>query len=254
MNPAIGQLLELQRIDRQIATLRAELEGLPRRLRDADARLNAARAAVAAAKDAQTASLKERKKLELDAEQWRERARKYRDQSGAVKTNEAYKALQHEIANAEAEVGAAEDRQLEHMMRSEQLDRDLRAAEDSLKEADRAVATERADLQGQQKQRERELQESLAAREQALAPLEENVRDRYARIARRHPGSALSEARNEQCLGCGMRVLPYIFQEVRRADEGVLHFCETCGRILYFVESAAPPAEDTANSASGSPR
>lgn len=249
MNTTIGQLLELQRMDRTIARLRAELEGFPGRLREADTRLASARAAVAAAKEAQAASLKERKKFELDAEQWRERARKYRDQSGAVKTNEAYKALLHEIANAEAEVAKAEDRQLEHMMGAEQGERELRAAEQALREAERDVAAERAELEGQQAARQNELQEARAERERALAPVPETPRELYARVARKHPGSALSEVRNEQCLGCGMRVLPYIYQEVRRADEDQLHCCETCGRILYFVEAAEPPGESAANSA-----
>ncbi len=96
MHPAIPHLIELQRIDHQIAVLRGELEAFPKRIREADAKLNGARTGVATAKEAHTNSQKERKKFELDVEQWKDRARKYRDQSGAVKTNEAYKALQHE--------------------------------------------------------------------------------------------------------------------------------------------------------------
>src|SRR5260370_23915764 len=104
MHPAIPHLLELQRVDHQIAALRAELEGFPKRIREADVKLNGARAEVAAAKEAHARFVAERKKYEFEAQQWKDRARKYRDQSGAVKTNEAFRALQHEIANAEAEV------------------------------------------------------------------------------------------------------------------------------------------------------
>src|SRR6202035_2116070 len=106
MHPAIPRLLDLQTVDHHIAALRADLETFPKRVR----------AAVVAAKEAHVNGLKERKKFELDVDQWKERARKYRDQSGAVKTNESYKALQHEISNAEAEMAKAEDRQLEIMM------------------------------------------------------------------------------------------------------------------------------------------
>ena len=116
MHSAIPHLIELQRVDRRIAGLRSELDAFPKRLRDADAKLNGARAAVAAAKDALVKKQKERRKFELDVQHWKDRAQKYRDQSGAVKTNEAYKALQHEIANAEAEVAKAEDAELEVMM------------------------------------------------------------------------------------------------------------------------------------------
>ena len=128
MHPAIPHLIELQRVDHQIAVLRAELEGFPKRIRDAEIKLGSARAEVAAAKESQSQSLAERKKFEFDVQQWKDRARKYRDQSGAVKTNEAYKALQHEIVNAEAEVTKAEDHQLEIMMAGEEIERRVKLA------------------------------------------------------------------------------------------------------------------------------
>ena len=123
MHSAIPHLIELQRVDHLIASVRAEIEAFPKRVREADAKLSGARAAVAAAKEGLVRSQKERKKFELDVQQWKDRAKKYRDQSGAVKTNEAYKALQHEIANAEAEVAKAEDAQLEVMMTGEEAER-----------------------------------------------------------------------------------------------------------------------------------
>jgi len=36
----------------------------------------------------------------------------------------------------------------------------------------------------------------------------EDLRELYARIAKRHNGTAMAEARDGQCRGCGMRVLP----------------------------------------------
>jgi len=46
MNPAIPQMLELQRLDQTTAALRAELESMPKRLREADVKLNGERARV----------------------------------------------------------------------------------------------------------------------------------------------------------------------------------------------------------------
>src|SRR6266516_2098390 len=149
MHPAIPHLVELQRVDHQISALRAELEAFPKRIREADAKLSGARAEVAAGKEAHGQIIAERKKFEFDAQQWKDRARKYRDQSGAVKTNEAFKALQHEIANAEAEVAKADDRQLEVMMAAEEVERRVKITESRLKEAEQAVATERKEIQAQ---------------------------------------------------------------------------------------------------------
>src|SRR5580698_8987696 len=173
MHSAIPHLIELQRVDHLIAAVRAEFETFPKRVREADAKLNGARAAVGAAKEGLVNSQKERKKFELDVQQWKDRAKKYRDQSGAVKTNEAYKALQHEIANAEAEVGKAEDRQLELMMASEEVEGRMRHADADLKEAEKSVAGDRKDIELQYGAKEKELAASIAEREKAVAPIPE---------------------------------------------------------------------------------
>jgi uncharacterized protein len=236
VHPAIPHLIELQRVDHQIAALRAELETFPKRIREADAKVNDARVELAAAKQTHTQGATERKKLEFDVQQWKDRARKYRDQSGAVKTNESFKALQHEIANAEAEVAKAEDRQLEVMMAGEELDLRVKVAESRLKEAEQAVAAERKEIQAQGAEKKRQLEAVLAERERIIAPVPEDLRELYARIAKRHNGTAMAEARDGQCRGCGMRVLPHILQELRTETNEELYRCESCGLILYTLE------------------
>src|SRR5271163_378946 len=171
MHPAIPRLIELQQVDHQIAALRAELETFPKRTKEADAKLNGARATVAAARESHAKGVAERKKFEFDVQQWKDRAKKYRDQSGAVKTNEAYKALQHEIANAEAEVAKAEDRQLEVMMGSEEIDGRLRHADADLKEAEKSVSLDRRDVEVQYSAKKKELAAALAEREKMAAPI-----------------------------------------------------------------------------------
>ena len=207
-----------------------------------DHKLTDARAAVASAKEAQVNSLKERKKFELDVEQWKERARKYRDQSGSVKTNEAYKALQHEIANAEAEVSKAEDRQLELMMGSEEIDARFRHADADLKEAEKSVAGDRKEIELQYGAKKKELAASIAEREKniAVAPIPDSLLTVYDRLAKRHNGLALAQVKDGQCKGCGLRVLPHTLQLLTQDhDDEEVFRCESCGLILYSLEPLA---------------
>src|SRR5437870_7294331 len=236
MHPAIPHLIELQRVDHQIAMLRAELEGFPKRIREAEAKLGSARAEVTSAKEAHIRVVAERKKFEFEVQQWNDRARKYRDQSGAVKTNEAFKALQHEIANAEAEVAKAEDRQLEVMMAAEETERRVKTAELRLKEAEQAVTAERKEIQAQGTEKKKQLDAATVEREKIIAPVPEDLRELYARIAKRHNGPAMAEARDGQCRGCGMRVLPHILQELATETNEEVFRCESCGLILYTLE------------------
>src|SRR3974390_3108238 len=164
MNPAIPQMLELQRLDQTTGALRTELEGMPKKLREADAKLNGDRAALASAKEALTQALGRRKKLELDVEQWKERAKKYRGQSSSVKTNEAYKALQQEIASAEAEASKGEDRVLEQMMAVEEAERRLKRLETELKESEKTIAAEKREIESRFAEKKKSWEAATAER------------------------------------------------------------------------------------------
>ena len=236
MHHAIPQLLELQRLDQSIASLRSELDVMPKRAREADAKLTGARSAVTAAKEAHTQALTRRKKLELDVEQWKERARKYRSQSSSVKTNEAFKALQQETAHAEAEAAKAEDLVLEQMMTVEDVERRVRRADADLKESENAIAAEKKQLQAEYGEKKKKAEAQAVEREQIAKSVPDDLLDLYTRISRKHLGSALAEAREGQCRACGMRILPHTLQLLKTETDEEVFRCETCGRILYTLE------------------
>ena len=252
MHPAIPHLIELQRVDHQIALLRKELESFPKRLREGEGKLTGARAEIASTKEALAKINTERKKFEFEGQEWKDRVRKYRDQSSAVKTNDAYRALQHEIANAETEIAKAEDRQLEVMMRAEEAERRLKLAEARLKEAEQSLAAEKKTIEAQAGEIKKQLEASTAEREKIVAPVPEDLRDLFGRIAKRHGGTAMAQVREEQCRGCGLRVLPHIVQELRSEASEELYRCESCGLILYSLEPIpyAKPADGSTNAAS----
>jgi predicted nucleic acid-binding Zn-ribbon protein len=63
---------------------------------------------------------------------------------------------------------------------------------------------------------------------------------------------SLAEVRDEKCTACGMRVRPHVFQEMRRANSEEMFHCETCTRILYYIEPVVAPAAASATQASAS--
>lgn len=244
MHPAIGALQELQRFDQTISGLQADLATLPKRLRDAESKLNGAKSAVAAAKDAQVQAISQRKKFEFEVDQWKDRAKKYRSQSASVKTNEAYKALQQEISNADAEASSAEDRVLTQMMAIEDAERQVKHFEADLREADQAVQLEKKQIESQYKDEKKRLEEAIAQRALVAKQVPEDLYELYERVSKKHPGTPLAEVRDNQCRACGMRVLPHTIQLLTYEDNDEVFRCETCGRILYtlqVVTTAAPP-------------
>jgi uncharacterized protein len=252
MHPHLKSLIELQAVDLRLIGIRERLARFPKRLAEVEARVTSARQQVTSAKESLLTGQKERKTYEMDVEQWKEKAKKYRNQSGEVKTNEAYKALLHEIQNAEDEVAKAEDRLLERMVSGEEYDRQVKAAEAAVKEIEAAAGKERQTIQAEYNATQKELTAAEAVRATAIAAVPEDLVDHYERIAKRHGGIALAEIRGEGCGQCGVHIRPHVIQQLQReTNEGFFH-CETCTRILYYADHSAapgPPATSVAASA-----
>ena len=248
MHPHLKSLIELQAVDLRLIGIRERLGQFPRRLAEVEGRVTAAKQQVAAAKEALLTGQKERKTFEMDVEQWKERAKKYRSQSGEVKSNEAYKALLHEIQNAEDEIAKAEDRLLERMVSGEEYDRQVKAAEAKVKEVETVAGKDRQTIQAEYNATQKELTAAEALRAAAMAAVPEDMVDHYERIAKRHGGIALAEIRGEGCGQCGVHIRPHVIQQLQRdGNEGFFH-CETCTRILYYA--AGPGLSATSVSAS----
>jgi predicted nucleic acid-binding Zn-ribbon protein len=250
MRPEIERLVELQELDNRLSDLRTRLEAYPRQIGEIDAHVAAARQRLAAAKESLTASLKDRKKYEMDVDAWKEKARKYRAQSSEVKTNDAYKALLHEIEHAEGEAAGAEDRLLERMVAGEEYERQVKAAEREVAAVDSAAEVSRTQLKSAHDamQKERETKESDRLLKAAEVP--EALLAVYENVARRRHHIGVAAVRDEACSLCGLRVVPHVFQELRRDDCTEIFQCETCTRILYYVEPAPAAAAATAPASS----
>lgn len=247
MQKSLQNLLDLQNLDAQLREVRELLAVFPKKLAEVETRVTSAKVELETSKTAQLQTIRERKKYELDVEQWKERVRKYKDQTAQVKTNEAYKALQHEVQTAEEEIAKAEDRLLGQMVAAEEYDQRVKSSERLLKEVEEVARGQRAKIDSDKAILEKELTQLSAQRAQVVTGIQENLLDHYERIARKHNGVVLAEVREEKCSACGMRIRPHVFQEMRRDSDEMFH-CETCTRILYYVE----PEQSSASAAAGS--
>ena len=166
---------------------------------------------------------------------------KYKGQLMEVKTNKEYQAMQKEMAAAEHDVRAHEDKLLEHMEQAETFAAQLKAAESALKAEQTVVARDQKLLEAERTEIERELARLTAARKEIVAMLPRDALSLFERVAHGRKGVAVAEARDGLCTVCHVRLRPQMFNEVRRNDG--LHQCDSCTRILYFVPAAAPGGE-----------
>src|SRR5438128_465864 len=116
MDADLERLIALQKLDSAAHDAERTLATEPERLSGIETKLETARARVAAAKDQVAENQNARRALEKELAVHQGRLSKFRDQAMAVKTNQEYHAIQHEITFAQTEIKKLEDGMLELMM------------------------------------------------------------------------------------------------------------------------------------------
>jgi predicted nucleic acid-binding Zn-ribbon protein len=153
-----------------------------------------------------------------------------------AKTNEQYRAFQHEIEFCENEIRKCEDRILDLMGESEPLEKNVRAAELALKQERAEVEREKQEARDRTAVDRKALEELQAERKQLESQLSGSTYSQYERIRKARGGVAVSEALDGRCSVCNMALRLQFLQDLKRSDK--LMQCESCGRILYYN----PPA------------
>ena len=149
MHPDLKRAIELQAVDRQIAQLSAEIAYLPRHIQQIENKLAGAQHQLESDRQTLADSQRDRRRLEGEIPLPQQKISKYKDQIYEVKTNEQYKALQHEIEFAEGEIRKIEDTILERMIAAEELEGRVRQAEEQLVGERKAVEKEKAEATAQ---------------------------------------------------------------------------------------------------------
>ena len=239
MHSDLQKLITLQHLDSAAADANKRLAEEPDRLKALDARLDGARQAVATAKERLATNQAARREIEKDVAVHQGRLSKFREQAMAVKTNQEYHAIQHEIAFAQAEIKKREDQILELMLAADDLNAAVKKADAALIAEQKAVDADRQKLTQELSALKAELQQTATERQGVVSGLTPQVLSTFELIAKRRSGIAIAEARDGMCTECHVRLRPQVFNTVRRNEEIVQ--CDSCNRILYFVPLVVAP-------------
>lgn len=232
MLPDLKLAIRLQDIDNRLAELTREIASLPVHIADIEKKMHAHERRLEADRAALSANQKERKKCEGDIQVQEQKVSKLKDQMLLAKTNDQYRAFQHEIDYCQTEVRKFEDRILELMGESEPLEKNVKAAEVSLKaeraqvEAEKQSARERTAID---QKASAELQAERAGIVQEMTPAHYQ---RYEKVRKARKGIGVAEAVDGRCSVCHMALRPQFHQELKRGD--TVMACESCTRILFY--------------------
>jgi predicted nucleic acid-binding Zn-ribbon protein len=234
--PALAALIALQKLDTAADAVRKRLAELPGQLQALDADLAAAAAALDGVKGRMQENQHARRALEKDVAAVDTRLARFDDHKAAVKTNQEYTALLHEIAGAKQEKDAIEEKILVLMETADLLAGELKADERALAEKKKHGDVAKAALTGERAQLDAELARLAHERAGEARGVDAPALARYELLLKQRRGLAVARMIGEMCGACQMRLRPHFAQIIRRNDEIVP--CESCHRILYYVEPA----------------
>jgi hypothetical protein len=230
----LRRLIELQKLDDELATLEEEHRALPARREALVAQQVAAEERLAASREGLRAAEHAQRQAERDLQDREAVVAKLEGQQHQVKTNEAYTALLREIDHARAAISTCETRILEAMEAIETCGAAAAAAEAEAKGAgERAQAGARA-LAARETELVARIGELRQLRGEVRGRVERDLAELYDRVAaRRRP--AVVTVSSEICTGCRVDIPPQAYVEILSRNRVVV--CGRCQRILIHAEA-----------------
>ena len=225
---------ELQEVDARRIALQTQLKAYPDMLAALESDLAAAQATLDGLLAEQDDGAREKRRLEQEVATLEERIRRYEAQEASVTSEKELHALEHEITALRRKADPLEERQIEILVRADDLDTAIPQAEAAMEATRERVATEKARIEGQIRSKREELGLLKQAWERLGAQLNTEQKRDFETLARRYPGSVLAPAGNGICLGCHTEILPNTLVGLRKGEAPFR--CSQCNRFLYIPD------------------
>lgn len=245
MLPDVQVLLDIQELDKEALELNGQLAKYPVIWEEVKTKLAKKKAAVEQAIEEREKHVRERRKVEQKIRLFSDDMRRFQSQQATVKTAKEYEAINKQMEQVKLKISQLEEQGLLLIGRDEQVEVDIKTAEEELKKVEALYATEKERIRVQFNDKKNRVAKLESEKKQQIGRVSGEMYTIYERINRRHPGSAIVVVRSGSCTGCHFGLLPNVLVDVHRGEKAVS--CPNCGRMLSVDESFVP-AEAAASS------
>jgi len=234
MNPQLQSLIELQKMDNQIAELERGKAAIPQQIESGKAGIKEKQGQLKEAEDTLAELQKKHKDLEMDVAAENDHIAKTKTKLSAVKTNKEYSAILVEVDAVKEKILALEDQELELMEVIEEKEREFPPLKTNCKEEEEKFNAYKLKKEAEAERTEKELEVIRPRRSQLANVLEVKLLEHYTKVFKARSGLAVVAIHENICQGCHQQILPQQVIDVK-AGETINH-CEQCSRILYWEE------------------
>lgn len=235
-------LLKLQDIDLRIQRLKGREREIPNKKNKFEIQRRRLTAELQESEDRLKRLQVEQRENEGEIELKQQQIRKYEGQLLAVKKNEEYKALLHEIDMLKKQINLREERILAIMMELDEAKAHLQADRQRIEAEKAEIDRECAEIDVELGEAVKEREALEAGRDPVLKSVPHDLVTAYRRIRRKiqtGPAVVPVSPGGDTCTGCHMTLRAQIANEVLA---GKMHACSNCGRLVYNPESFSEQA------------
>jgi len=228
----LKMLDELQEIDLKMDAFKGEKDALLQDIAALDGKVAEAQSSLAGNRGELAALEEEKLKLEESIALESENILRSEGHQKEIKTQKEYQAVSKEIATAKKVKAEQEELLLQRFSQIDELRGAIAAGEESLLLLEQNVAAQKEEVQAGIDRLEEGVAQVITAREAIVRGLPAGVVRRYGMLREQRRGMAVAEARDSSCLGCNMQLPPQLYNSLFRGDE--LITCPHCQRILVL--------------------
>jgi predicted nucleic acid-binding Zn-ribbon protein len=227
----VSALLQLQENERQTASIRSSLEGVPDRLSALSARSEASRTRIADSKARVAELQKSCRQHETEAQSIQAKIDKSNEKLKTVKTNKEYQAGLQEIEDLSRMQSGVEDRLLECLEAIDEAESATASEQEGFEAFSRQMEEEKAQIERDAAEMKQKLRQLMDGRDQITATIDATLLKKYEQIKEYTGATVVAAVRASICQGCHMNIPPQMYNELQRFDR--LLVCPHCERIIY---------------------
>jgi len=231
MSAALG-LYRLQQVDSQMDQIRSRLKTIRETLEN-DRELHAAKETLSTAENLHKQASTALKQSETDVEKQNIKIEQTEASlySGSVHNPKELQDLQMEVTSLKKYLGTLEERELEAMVYAEEIEKELKSAQDQLTGVQSRLKEQNLDLSYESDVLSKDLERLEDERSAVTKALDEQAIKTYEQLRQQKRGVAISIVNEDACSACGTTLTASQQQSTRSTSQ--LFYCPTCGRIIY---------------------
>jgi predicted nucleic acid-binding Zn-ribbon protein len=231
-------LEELQQVDVDTASVKAEAEAVPRRRAQIEADVGVARKAWQAEQDRLAAVEKERRSQEQTVAAERDKVKKWEGRLAEIRTPREYAALSREIDIAKKTNETVGESVKQLLAQGLEIQASIDALQEKLDEKEAGAQEELEGLGRREAEFATRVTALGARRIELAAKVDPALLKRYENIRQRRGGIAVTQVIGGTCRGCNRQIPPQMAITLVRANS--IENCPNCNRIIYVPEAVSP--------------